>query len=133
MAHGAEEIQSHIKVYISVFAALMVLTIVTVAISYLHLSKGPAIALGLAVATIKASLVALFFMHLNDERKVIYWLLGLAAFFFAVCLTIPISWYNNEVRLPEVWDTLPAEGGGGHHGGGHDDHGDEAAHGDGHH
>ena len=30
--------------------------------------------LGLTIATIKASLVAFIFMHLNHERKAVYWL-----------------------------------------------------------
>ena len=34
---------------------------------------------GLMIATFKASVVALIFMHLNHERRLIYWLMGLAA------------------------------------------------------
>jgi caa(3)-type oxidase subunit IV len=35
--------------------------------------------LGLLIATCKALLVAMIFMHLNHERRLIYWLIGLAA------------------------------------------------------
>ncbi len=43
--------------------------------------------LGLAIATVKASLVAIVFMHLNHEKKAIYWIFGLgmihaAGFYF---------------------------------------------------
>ena len=63
-----------LKVYWTVFAALMVLTVVTIAVSVgptmLGLSLGGyAIWVALLVATVKATLVATFFMHLKyDER-----------------------------------------------------------------
>ncbi|WP_411825444.1 cytochrome C oxidase subunit IV family protein [Luteolibacter sp. AS25] len=36
--------------------------------------------IGLLIASIKASLVALIFMHLNHEKKMIYWIFGLGLF-----------------------------------------------------
>lgn len=93
-AHSEAEIKKHVKTYIAVFAALAVLTIVTVAISYLHLAFAPALALALVVASIKAGLVALFFMHLISEKKVILWLLGFTAFFFIFLLTIPSLFHH---------------------------------------
>jgi len=66
--HDTIDIQSHIKVYMTVFAALAVLTIVTVAASYLDLSTGEAILLALTIASIKGSLVAGYFMHLISEK-----------------------------------------------------------------
>lgn len=89
MAESAEHIQKQVRIYLSVFAVLMVLTVVTVAISYLHLSTGKAIALALVVASIKASLVALYFMHLVSEKKIVYAILSLTAFFFLILLLIP--------------------------------------------
>src|SRR5262249_37405732 len=75
-------IQRQTKIYIAVFAALAVLTVVTVTASYLHLSTGVAIALALFIATVKGSLVAAYFMHLIDERKAIYAILLLTVAFF---------------------------------------------------
>lgn len=87
--HHAIDVDKHVRSYMIVFASLMVLTIVTVAVSYLDISVPAALALGLFIATIKASLVAAVFMHLIDEKKVIYWFLicTLAAFF--VLLLVP--------------------------------------------
>ena len=48
-----EEVKHHIKTYVLVFVALAFLTVVTVAISYLDLSVGPAVILALIVASIK--------------------------------------------------------------------------------
>ncbi len=81
----AEHVRQHVRVYVMVFVALAVLTIVTVAISYLHLPTPWAISLAMVVATVKAGLVACYFMHLISEEKVILWLLLLcAAFVFSV-------------------------------------------------
>lgn len=81
------DIDRQVKTYILIFVTLMALTIVTVAISRLHLPIHTAVAIALVVATIKGGLVASYFMHLISERKLIYWVLGFTvAFFFAVLL-----------------------------------------------
>ena len=71
-----------VRGYLVVFGALLVLTLTTVAASYLDLSAGPAVALGLAIALVKAGLVAAFFMHLSHERALIYASLVLTAVLF---------------------------------------------------
>jgi cytochrome c oxidase subunit 4 len=85
----AVDIDRHVKVYITVFVALMVLTIVTVAISRLHLSVPIAVTVALLVAIIKGSLVACYFMHLISEKKLIYAVLALTVAFFFVLLAVP--------------------------------------------
>ena len=75
-----DDIHHHVKIYMRVFGALMFLTIVTVAVSYMHLSAvAAAIAVALAIAIVKGSLVAGYFMHLVAERKIIYAALILTA------------------------------------------------------
>lgn len=76
-SHAAahDDHRPNVKLYLSVFAALMILTCVTVVISKFHLPRPQAIALGLFVAAIKASLVGAIFMHLWDENKLIHTLL----------------------------------------------------------
>ena len=88
-AHAAE-IDKHVRTYIIVFATLMVMTLITVAVSYLHLEIHAAIAVALVIATFKASLVALFFMHLISERQVILMILALTAVFAVVLLLLPM-------------------------------------------
>jgi cytochrome c oxidase subunit 4 len=89
MAHGHEDIRKHVRVYIGVFVALMVLTVVTVAVAQLHLPVGLAVTVALAVAIVKGSLVALFFMHLSNERRAIYATLVLTVAFFVFLMAIP--------------------------------------------
>jgi len=86
----AVDIDRHVRVYITVFVALMVLTIVTVAVSRFHLPVPIAVTVALIVAIIKGSLVACYFMHLISEKKLIYAVLALTAFFFVALLALPI-------------------------------------------
>ena len=86
----AADIDRHVKVYIIVFVALMVLTFITVAISRVHLPVPIAVTAALLVATIKGSLVACYFMHLISEKKLIYAVLALTVVFFAVLMALPV-------------------------------------------
>ncbi len=84
-----EEVKHHVAVYIRVFAALMALTVVTVGVSYLHLPLALAIFVALVIATLKAGLVAAFFMHLSGEKRIILAALLLTVFFFIFLLIFP--------------------------------------------
>lgn len=87
--HTVEEIRKETRVYLIVFAALAVLTVVTVAVSYLKLSPMMAIVLALIIASVKGFLVAGYFMHLLSEKKLIFLVLALTVFFFIVLLWGP--------------------------------------------
>ena len=91
----AADIDRHVRVYITVFVALMALTIITVAISRIHLPIHIAVTVALLVATIKGSLVACYFMHLIDEKKLIYAVLALTAAFFVALLALPAMTVHN--------------------------------------
>jgi cytochrome c oxidase subunit 4 len=101
MGGHAADIDRHVRIYISVFVALMVLTIVTVAVSYLHLSTPVAVTVALLVATVKGTLVACYFMHLISEKKLIYAVLVLTAMFFVVLLALPTFTQNNTFGIHE--------------------------------
>jgi cytochrome c oxidase subunit 4 len=59
--------------YYLIFAALVGLTIVTVLIAFIHFpTELINVGLALLVAIIKGSMVALFFMHLKFEGKLIF-------------------------------------------------------------
>jgi cytochrome c oxidase subunit 4 len=90
-AHGSEDISKHVKTYLMVFGALMVLTCLTVGVSYLRLPTHVAIVVALVIAAVKGSLVALFFMHLIDERRLIYSVLALTVVFFIFLMFVPLA------------------------------------------
>ena len=94
-SHDAHDIKKEVRGYLIVFSALLFLTIVTVLVSYFHLNIVQAITLALIIATIKATLVACYFMHLISEKVLIYVLLIFAAIGFAsMVLLLPSSYYD---------------------------------------
>jgi cytochrome c oxidase subunit IV len=100
-ADHAVDIDRHVRVYVTVFVALMALTLITVGISYLHLPTPWAIAFALFVATIKGSLVACYFMHLISEKKLIYVVLAITVFKFIVLLSLPALTHGNGIWIHE--------------------------------
>jgi cytochrome c oxidase subunit IV len=99
-----EEIRKSIKKYFMIGGVLYVLTFVTWIISFFDFGLVGTIALGLAVATTKASLVALFFMHLIDEKKLIYYTLLLTVFMFGVCMLLPSATTHTAAGHTEQTD-----------------------------
>lgn len=85
-----ERIKKEIRVYLFVLGGLAILTGVTVWACYgLHMPVHYAIIVALIIASIKGFLVAAFFMHLLSEKKVIYAVLMLTVFFFAMLIWGP--------------------------------------------
>ena len=93
------DISKHVRAYILVFVSLMALTVITVAVSYLHLPVHQAIAVALLIATVKGSLVACYFMHLISEKKLILWVLLLTVAFFVVLLLVPAFTTADRIEL----------------------------------
>ena len=92
-------IQEHIKVYLTVFGAIAALTILTVSASFLDVSTTEAIFLALTIATIKASLVAGYFMHLITEKQTIIWILILTFSFFLVLMFFPLITATDQTKI----------------------------------
>ena len=105
-AHIAAPTAVHIvsaRVLFAVFVALMLLTTVTVAVSYFDL--GPInLLVALCVATAKAKLVALYFMHLRHDKPFHAIVFGIGIISLAVFLTITMLdsiHYHGDV---EAWE-----------------------------
>ena len=75
--HGHTEPMPHHSVpYFLIFGLLVVLTGITVGVAFLDIhNEIVKVLLALTIASIKASAVALFFMHLKFEGKLIYLIL----------------------------------------------------------
>jgi len=83
-AAEAAHIASHIGAYVKVGVALLVLTGITVGLSYVDFgSRSMNIVVGMIVATIKAGLVAAIFMHLKGEKITIWRFLVMTGIFAA--------------------------------------------------
>ena len=98
---SAKDMAHHIANYRKIFIFLLIGTAFTVGASYLELnvqnSIAGAIFIGLLIASIKGYLVAANFMHLNSEKKIIYWILILTVFFLVLLLFIPLLWDLNNM------------------------------------
>ncbi len=89
--HSAEEVRKHVRTYLFIFGTLLVLTVVTVAVSYLHLPIVPALIVALLIAFFKGGLVARHFMHLVGEKPLIFQFLILTVV-FVVFMFILFIW-----------------------------------------
>jgi len=66
---GGVHVHVHpVSLYLKVFAGLLFFTLLTVAVAEVHLGEWNFF-VAVGIATIKASLVALFFMHLKDDAR----------------------------------------------------------------
>ena len=72
------------RIYVAVWGGLIVLTGATVGVSYIDLGILN-IVVALLIASAKASLVALFFMHLKSEDRLV-WTFALVPIFFLVLI-----------------------------------------------
>jgi cytochrome c oxidase subunit 4 len=69
-AHGTAQNVGHVvplRLLVGVLAALLVLTVITVAVTWVNLGAFNLV-IALVIAVIKASLVLLYFMHLRWDR-----------------------------------------------------------------
>ena len=103
----SNDMNHHIKVYRNVFFALLIFTALTVGASYIEFNLvWVGVFVGLLIAGIKGYLVAANFMHLNNEKKMIYWILILTVSFLALLFFMPMLWENNLITSDNtsLWD-----------------------------
>jgi cytochrome c oxidase subunit 4 len=94
------EIKKHIPTYLKIGAALLVFTVITVAVNQIELAVPLAITLALIIASIKGSMVAAVFMHLNHEKNWIYGALLLTVVFFVVLMLVPLFTVMDTIGTP---------------------------------
>ena len=89
MADSPEEIKKAVKAYTVIGSSLFVFTVLTVLVATQesldfggHGFDHVDMVIGLLIATVKATLVGYVFMHLNHEKKSVYWIFFGAIFFF---------------------------------------------------
>ncbi len=103
----SENGQPHIaplKTYINVFVALMVLTVLTVWVAFYDLGAFN-IVVAVTIASIKAYVVVLYFMHVRYSAQII-WLTAAAGFiWFVMMLALTLADYATRgwLPFPEPW------------------------------
>jgi cytochrome c oxidase subunit IV len=106
-------------IYVKTLLALLILTVITVAASYVDFGSGNVV-IALFIASLKAVLVALFFMHLRYDKPVIGLIASTGFFFLGIFLMFcfidfdsrnnlrPVNW-NGKMPV-EVVNPAPAAG-----------------------
>src|SRR6059036_2629512 len=87
------------KVYYGVFAALVVLTVVTWSVAKIDLGKLNTI-VALTIAFIKATLVVLYFMHVRYSSRLTWVFVGAGFFWLAIMVTLTLSDFMTRGWLP---------------------------------
>lgn len=79
-----------LKIYFAVFAALLVFTGVTVWVAFFNLGVLN-IVVAITIAVLKATLVALFFMHLRSSTRLTQMWAGAAVLWLLILLSLTAS------------------------------------------
>jgi cytochrome c oxidase subunit IV len=113
--HGHGEGGDHVphvlplSIYFKTFGALMVLTVLTVAASYVHISASINLAIALLIATAKAAVVALIFMHLFWDHKFHSVIFASSIIFLAIFIGFTMSDTEGRGRADAIAGERPAE------------------------
>ena len=83
------------KIYFAIFGTLMLGTIITVMAAYKDLGQWN-IVVALAIATFKATLVVLYFMHARYSPKRTQLVVVCAVFWLAIMLALTLSDYSTR-------------------------------------
>ena len=112
MSHASAEEMSHIsplKTLFAVFGALVVFTVATVAV--IHVDLGPwNIVIAMAIATVKATLVALYFMHLRYDKGFARITFSASLLFLALFLAFALmdsGQYQPDIKWQETVGKAP--------------------------
>lgn len=85
-----------LSVYLAVFAALMVLTVVTVLVAYVDLGQfNKVVALG--IAGFKAVIVVLYFMHVKHASRLTKVIVVSGLFFLAILMALTMLDYGSRM------------------------------------
>jgi caa(3)-type oxidase subunit IV len=104
MADTPEAIKKSLRAYLIIGAILFAGTCLTVAVAvFPQLDLGRRgfdrvdCLIGLSIASVKATLVAYVFMHLNHEKKAVYWLFG-----SGLCMVCSLAF----LTALAIWDPI---------------------------
>ena len=83
-----------------ILAILLLLTALTVAVSFLNISRDWHMGAGLAIAVVKASLVVLFFMHVLLSPRLTWSVIVVTCFWLLILLGLTFSEYSTREMIP---------------------------------
>jgi cytochrome c oxidase subunit 4 len=89
-----------VPTYVLICVLLVLLTVITTTVSFIHLPGIWHIVIGLLIALCKASLVILFFMHALISSKVTWLVIVVASFWLGILLVLTLADYFSRGLVP---------------------------------
>jgi len=93
------------KSYYRIFMALILLLVISIAVSYVHLGEWNVVA-AVSIAVIKAVLIILYFMHVRHSSHLVWVFVGAGFFWLGIMFALTFSDYLTRGWLPSPtgWD-----------------------------
>jgi cytochrome c oxidase subunit 4 len=88
------------RVYIGIFLILLVGTLLTVLAAFRDFPGPLNAVVALTIATIKATFVVLYFMHVRYSGRLVWVVIGSALFWLGIMFALTISDYSSRGWLP---------------------------------
>lgn len=82
-----------VRVYIAIFLALLVGTALTVVAAFYDFPWRLNTVIALTIASVKATLVVLYFMHVRYSTRLVWVIIGSALFWLAIMFALTFSDY----------------------------------------
>lgn len=94
-----DHVSKHVKTYLLVGSALLAFTAITVGLSYVDFgSQSANVVVAMLVATFKAAMVGMIFMHLKSEKWTIFQFLIFTVIFVAGLFLLSLFAYFDPIR-----------------------------------
>lgn len=100
--HGLAHVAS-VKILVTTWAVLMVFTIVTVLATKIDLGGALNLTVAMVIATVKASLVCLYFMHLRYDKPV-HTVFFLSSLLFLLLFVAFAIMDTGQYQIELLWD-----------------------------
>jgi cytochrome c oxidase subunit 4 len=88
------------RTYVIVCVLLVLLTFLTVALSFLRLPEIWHVVIGLLIGAVKATLVALFFMHVIASPRVTWIVILVTLFWLGILFVLTLNDYFTRGMIP---------------------------------
>jgi cytochrome c oxidase subunit 4 len=88
------------RTYVIVCVLLVLLTILTVALSFLHLPQVWHVVIGLLIGAVKAVLVLLFFMHVIVAPRLTWIVIVVMTFWLGILFVLTLNDYFTREMIP---------------------------------
>jgi cytochrome c oxidase subunit IV len=92
-----------VKIYLAIFLALLLGTFLTVVAAFYDFPWRLNTIIALTIASIKATLVVLYFMHVRYSSRLVWVIVTSALFWLAILFALTLSDYWTREWLPVGW------------------------------